>query len=600
MLKKISLLLKVVVLAAVIAHSSGRVYKQCFSNKPKYTKVWTTSNRTRVTQIKTFESWWNPDRYPPYFRDPGDFVLAATYDQLYMFNMKTIRDYYEAHVHRLLIFKREPKNTHFISGHACPNNEFGRIRLDPDSRLEVCGSICGKQECRFYHRDQFKSSNYENSEFNQTVNYAWGKYAISPRHEKSWLETEKIGDNKTFVAMNAYMYTKDLLYKNEENLKSRYRNTQRKEFDKESNMDFKKIIDRAESKKVLTFFNELSDYDIETGESVKTNYAKVAQVCKNDESKKLNSYLTLPFHCSIGEGKDTLYFNKLISVSDPIKVKLGADSGHLEDVVFATMGVTYSYLNRTGSVVTMIKLSDVEDYFDNGDFTEHDYIDGKSKKSRSPIPNYHIAHGWENKKFNLKPLHLKVNRPGNCQEFKDANEREMFEKKTKRFFRHHKIRRNMFGSLKTSKPLAQATFGEVYTSVTAVSKKGGAEVIVGSSKGKLLRIYVSLTGELKSFVYEEVLIPETEHCKTNSSCNIVNLTTVPKANPDHIVGSFDDKVIFHEVDRCSQYFHEGCESKFACEWYPKTDISGDCKRVVNLKDAFEKFGQNQIDLCKSS
>ena len=590
-LKKILSFLTVLVLTGLISQTSGKFYNQC-TPKSRITKIFTTLNNTKVTQVKWFKEWSNTT----------DFLLVATYNQLYMVDVKPAGSL--ARHSEMLLFESEPRSHWMSIIGFCPKNEFGRIRLNPDNKLEVCGSICGEPACRFYTRKQFDSGNNQDSQYTTEKFFRNSEYIFSPRHKGSWLETERIGNNKTFVVMDSWLNKKDLMYKDigSSDLQRRFTKTQNIKFERGSKMEFKKIIDRAESKKVLLFFNELSEFNQVSGESVKTNYAKVSQVCKNDDSKHLYSYLTLPFHCSIGEGKDTLYFRNLISVSDPIKVKLSTDSDDLEDVVFATMGVTYSYLNRTGSVVTMIKLSDVEDYFNNGDFMGKKHLDNKKSKNGNPIPNYHITHGWKNRKFNLKPLHLKTDRPGNCQEFNNASEKKLFESKSNRFFKRKETRRNMYGSLKTSKPLAQASFGEVYTSVTAFSKKGGAEVIVGSSKGKITRMYVSLTGELKSFVYEEIEVPKMENCKKESNCSIDNLMTVPKENPKDIVATFDDKVFIQPIDLCpwSSWDKLACESHFACKWHLISGKTGKCKRIDDVKIVVEKSVESQIELCKSS
>ena len=597
MFRKASSISKAFVLALLIAASNGKVYNQC-TPESGHTKIFTAPDNTEVTQIKWFKEW----------SGSKDFLLVATFGRLHMIHLAPVRKWQhkKARHSETLVFKRDPDAISYWKSTPgyCPKNQLGRVRLNRDGKLEVCGSVCRKPVCRFYTRDQFASVGGEDSKFSSEVNLKTDGFVLSPRDlDYPWMETEKIGNNKTFVAMEDWLHEKDVLYKDtgSSDLGRRFASTQNRRFDKQSRMDFKKIMDREESKKVLLFFNELCPFDQITGESVETNHAKVAQVCKNDDGMEFYSYLTLPIHCSVGEGENSLRFRKLVAVSDPVRVELG--SGGLEDVVFATMGVTYTRFNRTGSVVTMIKLSDVEDYFDNGDFMEKEYVDTNKSKNGRPVTNYHITHGWESKVFNLKPLQLKKDRPGNCQEFKDAEEKKKFVSKVNRFFEFRReSRRNMYGSLKTSEPLAQASFGEVYTSVAAVAKKGGAEIIVGSSKGKVIRIYATLKGELKSFVQEEIEIPKMEKCKNEQGCSIDHLMTVPEKNPDHIVASFDDKVLIQPMDLCpgSSWDRLACESHFACKWEPSLDGNGKCKRINDLKVAFEKSVGKEIKLCKYS
>ena len=599
MYRKASSFFTAYVTLLLIAAASGKVYNQC-TPESGHTKIFTAPNNTRVTQIKWFREWGPAGT--------GDFLLVATFGRLHMIRMAPVRKWQHkvARHSETLVFGSDPDAATSYWKHIlgfCPKNQLGRVRLNGDNKLEVCGSVCGKPVCRFYGRDQFDSEGGEDSEFASEVNYLNSEFVFAPRHQGySWMETEKIGNEKTFVAMDAWLYKKDVLYKDtgSSDPERRYKSTQNRRFDKKSRMDFKKIVDREGSKKVLLFFNELSPFDQITGESVETRHAKVAQVCKNDDGAEFYSYLTLPVHCSIGEGEDKLRFRKLVAVSDPVRVELGANG--LEDVVFATMGVTYARLNGTGSVVTMIRLSDVEDYFDNGDFMEKEYVDVNKSKNGRPVTNYHVTHGWESKKFNLKPFQLKTDRPGNCQDFTNSDEKEKFVSKVNRFFERRETRRNMYGSLKTSEPLAQASFGEVFTSVAAVSKKGGAEIIVGSSRGKVIRIYATLTGEMKSFVQEEIEIPKMEKCRSSGGCSIGNLMTVPEDKPDHIVASFDDKVLIQPMDLCpwSSWDRLACESHFACKWEPSLDGDGKCKRINDLKAAFEKSVGKQIELCKYS
>jgi len=605
-MSKTSLLI-LLVLWAFISCSSGKVYNQCKlkSSKTKQTKIFTTPTDTPITDVK-----WLPRWDPGIFNllDRWDMVLAATYDRIYLLQMDEVAERSapkKLKQQETLRFTSDPNETNSMLGF-CPKNEFGRIRFNrtvtppfsfvqkpEDAQLEVCGSNCGKPVCRFYIRDMFDSRKGEDSQFLSEVKYRSSEYVLNPRHEGwQWLESEKIGGNATFVAMQGWKHKSDIFYKDVggKDLERRYTDTQKKTFAKERRADFKKIVDREGSGKVLLFFNELMEFDPATGESVPTTTAKVAQVCKNDDSKNFHSYLALPLHCSIGEGENEMRFKKLVSVSDAVTVK--TSPGVFEDVVFATMAVTHSRLNRTGSVVTMIKLSDVEDYFDNGDFMKQDFVGSKK--------NYHVTHGWESKKYNLEPLRLKANRPGNCQEFASAKEKREFVSKVNSFFNKNPQARNMYGSLKTSEPLYQASEGETYTSIAAYRKNHGAEVIVGSSKGNILRINV-LTDELKAVAHEEVELP-LKGCRKNWSCRVENLKKVPPGpHPTHIVATSGNKLFFHDVSPCKWsllWSRDDCEKHFGCYWEEAPEALGrSCKSVTDVRRIYEKSVDNEIQLC---
>ena len=151
--------LQILFLLALVSLSSGRVYNQCKlkSNKDKQTKFFKTPTKTRITHIKWLPRW-----------DPGKFqiwgnVLAATYDQVYLFDMDDIAKRSapkKLKQKETLRFTSDPDATNSMLNF-CPKNEFGRIRFNrtltppyfvlkpEDAQLEVCGSNCGKPVCRF-------------------------------------------------------------------------------------------------------------------------------------------------------------------------------------------------------------------------------------------------------------------------------------------------------------------------------------------------------------------------------------------------------------------------------------------------------------------
>merc|ERR1719354_691941 len=118
-------------------------YQQC--RRSEESAIFSSPAKTNFTSLSFLEKWGETE----------NILLASTYGRMYMLELNEAAKKAGNLQQKETLVYDSSKEENFWSqmiGH-CPLNEFGRVRLDSEgSKLEVCGSRCTEQECRFYER----------------------------------------------------------------------------------------------------------------------------------------------------------------------------------------------------------------------------------------------------------------------------------------------------------------------------------------------------------------------------------------------------------------------------------------------------------------